>query len=140
MNSRELELKRIIHILIKVVEQIGEFIDKRLLCYQRFAVSCLIGQYFELLWGDAGSDEFLLKSIIYIFIGARVETAGNEKHSVLGENDIVEKFLYLACCLLAVGLQIRRNALRGISQQLFYFLPLLSDGILVDFDDVKESG
>ena len=117
MNSRELELKRIIHILIKVVEQIGEFIDKWLLCYQRFAVSCLIGQYLELLGDDAGSDEFLLKSIIYIFICSRVETTGNEKHSVLGENDIVEKFLYLACCLLAVGLQICRNALRGISHQ-----------------------
>ena len=52
----------------------------------------------------------------------------------------MEKLLYLACSLLAVGLQIRRSALRGIFKQLFHFLSLFPDGILVDFDDVEESG
>ena len=142
MSSRELELERIIHVLIEVVEQLCEFVDECLFGCQRLVVACLFCQYLELLRDDAGSDEFLLETIIDVIICARVETTGNEEHSVLREHDVVEKFLYLLCVLFVHNIrEIREIRVRLIiAQYLVNLSEFLSDGILVDFDDIEESG
>ena len=54
----------------------------------------------------------------------------------------MEKFLYLLCVLFVHNIrEIREICVRlVIAQYLVYLSEFLSDGILVDFDDIEESG
>ena len=80
--------------------------------------------------------------MIYILVGTRVETTGNEQHPVLREHDVVEEFFYLLCVLFVYNIrEIREICVRLIiAQYLVYLSEFLSDGILIDFDDIEESG
>ena len=54
----------------------------------------------------------------------------------------MEKFLYLLCVLFVYNIrEIREICVRLIiAQYLVYLSEFLFDGILVDFDDIKQSG
>ena len=116
-------MERVVHILVEVVEQLSQLVDEGFVGKERLALAGFVRQHLELPGNDASLDEFLHKTVVYVFVGARVEATGHKEHTVLGEHDVVEKFL----CLFAVC-------------SLGNFAEFLPNRVLVYLDDVEESG